>query len=91
MSERSAKLSDKFQAEVEELRALRDDLKVQVHLGKMEAQRRFEKAEKDWEHLEGKLRALGSASRESLGDVREAAKLLLAEIRESYRHIRKAL
>jgi hypothetical protein len=91
MSERSGKLSDKVKAEVEELRALRDDLKLQVHLGKMDAQRRFEKAEKDWESLEAKLRVLATASRESLGDVGEAVKLLLHEIRESYRHIRKAL
>lgn len=86
-----SEVSDRIHEEVEELRGLRDDLKLQVHLAKMEAQDRFQKAEQSWEHLEAKLRLLASESRESAGEVGEAAKLLVDEIRESYRHVRGLL
>ena len=84
-------LRDRIHKDAEELRGLRDDLKLQVHLGKMEAQQRFEKAEKDWEHLEAKLKLLAEASRESSDEVGEAARLLVEEIREGYHHVRKLL
>lgn len=84
-------LSDKLAEELEELRGLRDDLRLQVHLGKMEVQERWEKAEKDWEHLEGRLKLVGAESRETLEEVGEAAKLVLEEIRQGYRHIKELL
>jgi hypothetical protein len=83
--------SKRIEEEVEELRGLRDDLRVQVHLAKMEAQERWEKAEEDWESLEGKLRQLAADSREELHEIGEAARLLASQIRESYRHIRERL
>lgn len=83
--------SRRIHEEVEELRGLRDDLRVQAHLGRMEVRERWEKAERDWEHLEGKLKLLASESRESLEDVGEAARLLAEQIREGYRHIRERM
>lgn len=81
----------RLQEEVDELRGLRDDLRVQLHLAKLEARDRWEQAEDDWEHLEGKLRELASESREELHEIGESAKGLAAQIRESYRHIRERL
>jgi len=83
--------NDRLRSQVDELRGLRDDLKLQVHLGKLEARERFEKTEKDWGHLEAKLKQLADASRESADDVGEAARLLADEIREGYRHVRSLL
>lgn len=82
---------DRFEGEVDELRGIRDELKLQVHLGKMDAQERFQKAEKDWEHLEAKLKQLADAGRESTEEVGEAARLLVDEIRAGYRHVRDLL
>ena len=83
--------NQRIRQEVGELRATRDELKLQVHLAKMDAQERFERAEKDWEHLEAKLEVLAGAGRESAEAVGEAAKLLVDEIREGYRHVRELL
>lgn len=83
--------NDRIQAEVEELRGRRDELKLKVHLGKREAQERFEQAEKSWEHLESKLAVLASEARAQASEVGQAAKLLLEEIRDGYQHIRKLL
>jgi len=81
--------SRRIHEEVEELRGLRDELRVQLRLGRMEARDRWEKAEQDWERRESKLKLLAAESRESLEGVGEAAQLLAEQIREGYRHIRR--
>jgi len=83
--------NERIQREVDELRGLRDELKLQMHLAKMGAQERFEKAEKDWERLESKLGVLADAGRESADEVGEAARLLVDEIRAGYRRVRELL
>lgn len=77
--------------DVEGLKRLRDELRVQLHLGKAEARERFEKLEGTWQHLEAKLKVIREESREDLGQVREAAGLLMGEIRDGYRHLRSLL
>lgn len=84
-------LNDKIQEEIEELRGMRDELKVRVHLGKLEAQQRFEQAEKDWARLEGRLKVFAAESRDSAGNVREALKLTVSEIRDAYKHLRELI
>ena len=77
--------------DVEGLRQLRDELRVQLHLGKAEARERFEKVEKTWQHLEARLNLIREESSEDLSQIREAAGLLVSEIRDGYRHLRSLL
>ena len=77
--------------EVEGLQRLRDELRVQLHLGKAEARERFEKLEQTWQHLESRLKVIREESGEDLGQIREAAGLLVGEIRDGYRHLRSLL
>ena len=77
--------------ELEGLREMRDELKLQLHLGKADAKEAFESVEKRWQHLEAKLKLLREESREDLAEIREAAKLLSEEIRDGYRHLKKLL
>jgi hypothetical protein len=77
--------------EVEGLQRLRDELRVQLHLGKAEARERFEKLEQTWQHLESRLKIIREESGEDLGQIREAAGLLVGEIRDGYRHLRSLL
>lgn len=81
-------VSDKFEDEIETLRTLRDELRVQVNLAQKEAHELFENAEKKWETLENKLEHIKDESAEVLKDVGQAATLLADEIREAYRRIR---
>lgn len=83
--------SETFAEEVEELRRVRDELRVQIHLARAEARERWEDLEKRWQHLEGKLRVLRAESRDSLGEIGEAGRLLADEIRKGYRHLRSLL
>lgn len=77
--------------DIEGLRQLRDELRVQLHLGKAEARERFEKLEQSWQHLEAKLKLIREESAGDLSQIREAAGLLVGEIREGYRHLRSLL
>jgi CBS domain-containing protein len=82
---------DRVQREIEELRGVRDDLKVRMHLAKADLKDLFEALEKPLQRLEAKGRQISQASEEPLRDVREAARLLIEEIRDGYRRIRDAL
>ncbi len=84
-------LADKLSEELDELRALRDEIQVQMHLGQAETRERFEKLEKSWQHLEGKLKLLRQESKEELADIGKAARQLVTEIRDGYRHIKSLI
>ena len=72
---------DRLHEDVEKLRQRRDELRVQVELGKMEAGDAWHEVEDRWERLEGKLRVLADASKDSAEDIVGAAGLLVEEIR----------
>lgn len=84
-------VKDRIQREITELRGMRDDLKVRMHLAKADAKDLWEKLEKKLHGLESKGRQISQASEEPLRDVREAARLLVDEIRDGYRRIKDAL
>jgi hypothetical protein len=73
-----------FERDVDTLRALRDELRVQLNLAGKEARDLFESAEKSWTKLEGRLRVV---ERES----RKEAKTLAGEIRAAYKRLRALL
>jgi hypothetical protein len=80
-----------FEEELETLRTLRDELRVQLNLAGKEARDVFARAESSWQKLESRAEFVGRESAGALRDVREAAGHLLDEIQEAYRHIRKLL
>ena len=82
---------DRLEEELESLRRARDEIRVQIHLGAAEARERWEGLEKDFQRLESKLNVVREGAREPLEDIGEAAKQLVAEIRDGYQHIRKLL
>lgn len=86
-----AERHDRFAEEIERLRQLRDELRVQMRLGRAEARERWEKLERDFAHLEAKLKQIREQSKGDLAEIREAAKLLADQIREGYRHLRSRL
>jgi hypothetical protein len=86
-----AEIPDWLSRELAGLREMRDELKLQLHLGKADAKDAFEGVEKRWQHLEGKLKLLRAESKDDLAQIGEAAKLLTEEIREGYRHLKKLL
>lgn len=86
-----AELPDWLSQEIEGLKQMRDEVKVQLHLAKADARDAFEGVEKRWGHLEGKLKLLRQEARGDAAEIREAARLLAREIRDGYQHLKKLL
>ncbi len=82
---------ERIDEELASLETVRDELRLQVHLGAAEAREAWEKAEKDFEHLEGRLKVLRSASRESVGEIAATTRLLIREIHAGYDRVRELL
>lgn len=81
----------KLESELEALQATRDELRVRLHLGKLDAQEQWDQIEKRWQHVESKLKVAGEAGREIAEDIGEAANLTIGEIKEGYAKLRKLL
>jgi hypothetical protein len=81
-------LQDRIKLEFENLRTLRDELRVKIHLGKAEARDKWETLESDWQHVETKIKALGHETKESAKEVGEATEVLVDELRDAYRRLR---
>ena len=84
-------VEEKLTEELDELRRVRDELRVRIHLGKAEAKDLWEATEEKLQQLESKLRFVAGQADEPLRDVGDAARLLLEEIRDGYHRIRAAL
>jgi hypothetical protein len=84
-------LADRLSRELDSLREMRDEVRLQLHLGRVEARERFEKLEERWQHLEARMKVVARASREELAEIGEAVRLLLDEIRDGYAHVKKLL
>jgi len=82
---------ERFEKELDEVRRVRDELNVRVHLAKAEVKDRWNELEHAFHKLEAKGRQVAQASEEPLRDVRDAARLLIDQVREGYRRIREAL
>ena len=91
MAEETKAGEGRFDAELEELRRVRDELRVQVHLGKAEVRELWERLEKRFHHAEAEVKQIAHRAEEPIHDVAEAADLLLDEIRSGYRRLREIL
>lgn len=89
MSETTEGWSQRLQSDFDELRAARDELRVRVHLGQAEMRDRWEDLERKWHHVEGKLKVLRQESAESAEEIGAAARELVVQIRDGYRHLRQ--
>ncbi len=84
-------LRERLERELEDLRATRDELRVRLHLGKLDAQEQWGQIEKQWQHVESKLKVASEAGREIAEDIGEATSLVIEEMKEGYTKLRKLL
>ena len=69
-----------------EIARLRDEAKVQAHLGSMEAQQEWQEAEAKWNHF------VAEAGLHETGEnIKSALEILADELRASYERLKKAL
>jgi hypothetical protein len=70
----------------DDLKRLRDEIKLKIHLGSMEAQDEWAELEKRWKTFHDKAEFDRTA-----GDLGDAMKKLGADLKSAYERIRKAL
>jgi SMC interacting uncharacterized protein involved in chromosome segregation len=78
-----------FKRDFDELRKMRDELRVKAHLTKLEAEEAWHELEARWEDLDAKAKQIGRESGEALEGVQAAAKLLVSELHEAYKDIKR--
>lgn len=86
-----SELRSRLDEELDVLRATRDELRVQLHLGAAEVKAKWEKVEGAWENVELEIEKLRGAAEDAAEDVGSAARLLVDEIREGYKNLRSHL
>ena len=86
-----SELGEWMDRELVELRRIRDELKLQTHLGKAQARERWKALEHSFEALEGRARKTSRAAGEPLRRLRTDARKLVDDLREGYRRIRESL
>lgn len=82
---------ERIEKELEELRRIRDELRVRVHLGKADAKDLWERLEKRFADLETHARRAAQRTEAPLQELGEAAKHLAEELRSGYRELRGRL
>lgn len=73
------------------LQQQRDELKLQIHLAKLEAKEEWETTESNFHSLESKIKDIKGDASEASKDVVASAKQLLDDIQGAYHRIRRHL
>jgi len=74
---------------VEKLKAERDELKLKMKLGSMEAKEEFERAEEKWSQLMSKASTIADGAAETSDEYISKAKVIGEELKETYHRIAK--
>lgn len=83
-----ADLKEQINEMIAELKQVRDELKVQLHLAKEDIKDDWDQVEGNLEKLEAKAKTIGNATKEASADVGEATKLLAEEVKNGFDKIR---
>jgi chromosome segregation ATPase len=74
-----------------DLRQQRDELRLQIHLGKAEVRDEWEDIERKWQHIESRLARATDEAKSSARNVGAALAQVAEEIAAAYQRIRQAL
>lgn len=82
---------EKIDRLLESLRQKRDELRLQLHLGKAQVREEWDEAEDKWKRFEDQARRWRDTADETAGKMRETIKILAEELEDAYRRIRRTL
>ena len=82
---------DKLAALISSLKQQRDELAVQIHLGKAEAKEEWDQVTAKLDQLTQEYEPLKGAVQESAENVFAALKLVAGEVQEGFERVRKSL
>lgn len=75
----------------DDLKQIRDELRVQIHLAAADVRDEWEQLEKKWDGFRGRVDAIGRVAEDAAGDVGEALEQLGGELKKGYERIRNIL
>ena len=84
-------VKDEVNEILNELKQLRDELHLQLHLAKEDVSDQWEAVEKKFQTFEGQVKHVGTATKDASKEVATAAKLLGEEIKNAFTKIRKSM
>ena len=87
MSERTPDI----QPLVDDLKRLRDEIRVHLHLAKLDAKEEWEHLERQWTDFEHKAKNVRHDLRITADDVGAALRLAGEELRQGYERVRRSL
>jgi len=76
---------------VEELKQIRDELKVRVHLAAADAKDEWAQLEKKWDHMRARVERVGDVAEDAAEDVGEALASVGKELKKGYERVRNML
>ena len=82
---------ERMENELDELRRVRDELRVRIHLGKKDAQDRWQQLERRMGELEAHAKRAAQRTEAPLQEIADASRKLLDELRRGYRELRQLL
>jgi hypothetical protein len=88
---RSNDMSDEFEKLWQKIRTQRDELRVQGHLAKAELEDEWLELELKWETAEKNLQHLKSEAKETSGEWKASAKVVMEELSSAYDRIKQRL
>jgi CBS domain-containing membrane protein len=80
--------SEWIRAELNDLRRMRDELRVRAHLGKAEMRERWTALERDFEALEQRAKRTARAAEQPLHQLEDDLRKLARDLREGYQRLR---
>lgn len=86
-----SEIADRLESELEKLKTRRDELRVQVDLGKKELEDAWEQADVKWNKLEAYVGRLRREGAEAIDEIGEAADLLVDELKDGYKRLRELI
>lgn len=84
-------IKDQISSKVDDLRRIRDELRVQLDLGKKDAEDAWAGIEHKWQEVEGKLGVIEKEGLDAAKDIAAATEVLLDEIRDGFDRVRKLI
>ena len=88
MTDNNQEMIDKL---MDDLKQWRDELNVQMHLGKADAKDLLNETEDKWEHQRSQLDAMENETSDTAKDIGAASMLLVEEIKQGYERLKKMI
>jgi len=76
---------------IQDLKQMRDELEVQLHLASADAKDEFAELEKKWDHLRARAEVVGGAAGETADSVGDAVSSVAEELKKGYQRIKGLL